>query len=446
MENLFPCIIITYIECFRPIFNANNFTYFQGFVLSFMLLGERRKCVTNISKICFFVNKHISSWERFLSKYQWDSKQVTKMVITLIKEQLGEKLLVHGSYLCWVDTTLISKVKGKMLGVQKWISGNSDRSERLMGHHWALVGLICSTGIGEKVITLCWPLLAGLISGHIAPIGFKVGQKGTAEVMNFWDRVCPLISQLQEFLNKADMRVVADAYFSKATFINRMLEMKINVITRMRVDGVGWDDPQTIDSKNKRGRPRTKPKVGKKYKIADLIKNFHLEDVQTFIYGKMKTLQIVTRDLWIRDVTLQKLRVVVIKNANASPVILLSTDLNLLPNQIIEFYAMRFSLEIAIRDLKQNFGLTNYQCTTFMAINRFVSLTLISFSLWRLALLKDFTSDWIYTDDNTAPLSFKRISRAVRKNVIRRIFETSTPDADLQNSQVLKENIIRLVA
>jgi hypothetical protein len=182
MEVLFPGIIITYIECFQPIFKAKNFTYFQGFILSFMLLGETRKCVTNISKICFFVNKHISSWERFLSKYQWDSNQVNNMVFSLIKEQFGEKLLVYGSYLCWVDTTLVSKTRGKMLGVQKWFdhSGNPDRGEYMIGHHWALVGLICSTVVGGEITTLCWPLLAGLISGHTAPIGFTVDVQGVA--------------------------------------------------------------------------------------------------------------------------------------------------------------------------------------------------------------------------------------------------------------------------
>ena len=44
--------------------------------------------------------------------------------------------------------------------------------------------------------------------------------------------------------------------------------------------------------------------------------------------------------------------------------ILVSTDLSLTAAQIIEIYAARFSLEIAIRDLKQHFGFEDYQATT----------------------------------------------------------------------------------
>ncbi|OQA18390.1 MAG: hypothetical protein BWY64_01524 [bacterium ADurb.Bin363] len=72
MKTLFPVIIITYVECFSTCFPANNFEYFRGFILAFMLLGETRKCVTNISPVCFFVDRHILSWERFLSSHHWD--------------------------------------------------------------------------------------------------------------------------------------------------------------------------------------------------------------------------------------------------------------------------------------------------------------------------------------------------------------------------------------
>ena len=73
MDTIFPATIITYIQVFASAFAANNFLYFRGFMLAFLLLGESRKCVTNIAKACFFVDRHVSSWERFLSQYQWDS-------------------------------------------------------------------------------------------------------------------------------------------------------------------------------------------------------------------------------------------------------------------------------------------------------------------------------------------------------------------------------------
>lgn len=447
MDTFFPATILTYIGLFAPIFSANNFSYFQGFMLAFMLLGESRKCVTNIARVCFFVDRHLSSWERFLSQYQWDMSKIQSMVLTLIREKMADSLLIYGACLSWIDTTLVSKVKGKMVGVQKWHnhSGNPDRGEHLIGHHWAIAGLLCTSALAG---TLCWPLLANLIPGQSNPFGFVISPQGIAQSMTFWDAVCPLIAHLHQMLDALPLRVVADAYFSKAPFINWMLSIHVHVITRMRWDAVGWDDPQPEPTspcgKKKRGRKPTKPKQGKKWKIAQLLNLLPLQQVKVSIYGRLQTLDIVTRDLWIKDVTCQKVRVVVIKTKK-EPIILLSTDLSLSASQIIHIYSLRFSLELGIRDLKQHFGFTDYQCTSFLAMTRFVALSLVSFCLWRLTLLTDMNSQWLQPQEKNSSLSFTRVSRSLRRFVIQKVFQNSAPSADFQKSSSTPEEIIRLI-
>jgi len=442
-----------YLELFVPIFRSNNFLYFRGFVMAMMLLGQTRKCVTNVARVCFFLNRHISSWERFLSDAQWDMGQIQKRLVSLIQEQMKEHLLVCGAYLVWVDTTLIAKVKGKIFGVQKWHdhSGNADRGTHLNGHHWALVGLMGSIMLLEKLTPLCWPLLANLIPGQLNPFGFVISSEGVARAMTFWDAVCPLIAQLHQWLGNQPLRVVADAYFCKASFINWMLKLQVNVITRMRKDVVGWDDSEPefplLNGKKKRGRKPTKPRKGKKWKIAQLLQFLPLQSTSVDVYGQCRTLRFVTYDLWITDVLLQKVRVVVIKTPTV-PLILLSTDLTLSAQKIIEIYGMRFSLEIAIRDLKQHFGLGHYQCTGLIPVSRFVGLSIVGFCLWRLAAVCNLDADWLQGSEQTSPLSFTRISRGIRRFVVQRIFQSSAPQADFQNSEAAKavpEDILRLV-
>ena len=448
MDTLFPQLIIAYIGHFAPFFPANNFIYFRGFILAYMLLGQSHKCITNISRVCFFVDRHLVSWERFLSQYQWDVNGVRERLIRLLMEQLGEKLFICGGYLAWVDTTFVTKVKGKMPGVQKWHdhSGNPDRGASLIGHHWAIVGLFGATFLIGQWASLCFPLLPGLISGHSNGLGFVVNPQGVAKAMEFWDAICPLITQLYEMTGRKPMRVVADAYFCKATFINRMLSLPVHVITRMRKDAVGWDDP-VKESPQPKGKKKRgpKPKKGKEWKIASLLKKFPAKAVTVFIYGKVKTLHVVTRYLWIRGVTTQKVMVVVIKT-QGEPIILLSTDLTLSAREIIQIYGMRFSLEISIREAKQYFGFTQYQCTSYLAIIRFVSLGLFSFCLWRLTALKELNASWLQEKEATSALSFIKISRTLRRMVIGNIFRNSPTGADFQSSGATPEEILRMVA
>lgn len=438
MEHVFPSTLVTLLACFTPLFAAHHVFYFRGFVIAAMLLGHARKCVTNVARVCFFVDRHLTSWERFLSQYQWDITRCQGRLVSLVQETLGDQVLVGGAYLAWVDTTLVAKVKGKMRGVQRWHdhSGNPDRGEALVGHHWALAGLVCSTMVAGQMATLCWPFLARLISGHADPLGFVVNAEGVAQVMTFWDAVCPLLAHLQSMLGHMPMRVVADAYFAKAPFLNWMLSLQIHVITRMRHDAVGWDDPlpepPLPPGTKRRGRPRTTPKPGKQWTLATFLDVLPSDTIRVTLYGKWETLMVVTRDLWIRGVESQKVRVVVVKT-RGDPVILLSTDLSLPPVAIVESYGLRFPAELSIRNLKQFFGLGDYQCTGLLAITRFVGMSLMSLCLWQLVQVKDAEATWLQERDGRTRFSFAHVSQAVKRVTVGKLFSHSACGGECQN-------------
>ena len=64
--------------------------------------------------------------------------------------------------------------------------------------------------------------------------------------------------------------------------------------------------------------------------------------------------------------------------------IFLSTALTLTAAQILEIYSSRFSIELAIRDLKQHFGLGDYQGYLGIAIDRFVHLACVAYCVCTL--------------------------------------------------------------
>jgi hypothetical protein len=441
MDTYFPATMMAYLEFFRQHFPAQHFAYFRGYVWALAMLGTTRKCMTNIAQTCVFVERHLASWERFLAEAQWDLRGVSQTLMSRLLQQLGTSSYLWDAVLAAVDTTLIPKVRGQMPGVQKWHdhSGDPARGESLVGHHWALIGLVSAWGVGY----LCWPVLARLLPGQLNPLGFVAGPEGVQR-LDFWAVVVALVRELQLYVGNRPLRVVADAYFSKAPFLNPLVAEGITVISRLRKDAVGWDDPAPVEGKRPRGRPRKKGRV---WQLATLVRTEPLTERTVTIYGKQKRVQVVGREVWLRDVTC-KVRVVVIATTG-EPILLVSTDLTLPPAAIIELYAARFPLELTLRDLKQYLGLGDYQCQSLLAIHRFVHLALTAFCLWRLTLLQDQRAPWLTAEHATpagelTPLSFQRLHRALRRLVLQRLFALSAPGADSQKIEVSYEQVFRI--
>jgi hypothetical protein len=440
MDIFFPAQTLPLFHVFAPCFTAPSFAYFQSYLWALMVV-EGRKCLTRLARCAFFHQRDLSSWERFLAEHRWSLTAVTERLITLVVAKLGERLQVHRAYLVGTDTTLVAKTAKRMLGVQKWKdhSDNADRGGYLVGHHWNLVGLISPWGARWR----CWPLVMRLVPGLHGARQWIVGD--AAEPMSFWDAAIAAILEVTRCLGEGAVRVVADAFYSKAPFLNGLLARGIAVISRLRKDAVGWDDPEPRPP-GTRGR---KPRYGRKWPLATLLTAETPVRERLTLYGKLTKVVFVVRDVWLRDVA-QKVRVVVLEGAK-EPLILVCTDLTLSALQIIEIYGARFSIELTIRDLKQHFGLGEYQCTTTLAILRFVHLACLAFCLWRLALIENLKAGWLQVPSAgeflpEAPLSFQRVRRALRAWALRQvILANATPGADVAKIERDHEPLLHML-
>lgn len=428
MNNFFPEILVTYLLPFRQAFSQPGWRYFQGFIWA-MLVSTGRKCVSQIGRTCFFVERSLSSWERFLAEQQWDMDQVMLALFGLFQQELGESLMYAGRYVIGLDPTFVAKVKGRMLGVQTWRehSENPDRGTQVTGHQWMLGGLLAK--LGER--WRCFPVWSRLVSGKQHPSHFVVSPDGEVHRMSIWATALAMITQAASMLTGFPLCVVMDAYFAKACMWNPVIELGVTLITRLRHDAVGWDDPEYCG----RGRP---PKRGRKWKLTELWQAAPHETVTAHLYGKVGEVSVVVRDVWLRDVS-DKVRVVVVEGVHR-PILLACTDLTMSARQILELYAARFSLELAIRDLKGFLGLEDYQSTTTLAFCRFVLLGCVALCLGRLLLHGKHVDAWL-DDLSGAPVketgfSFARLRRGLRCFVLKQlIFSTFPPQAECEKVQ-----------
>ncbi len=328
-------------------------------------------------------------------------------------------------------------------GVQKWHdhSGNADSGGFIIGHHCGIIGLL----VRRATSWVCLPYISRLITGQKSPSWIADGNN--VRMANFWDHALGLCREMCLTVHWP-LIVVADAYFSKAPFINGMKAMKAVLISRLREDAVGWtpDEPPTDNKQEKKPSLKDKEKI----RLAQLLKSLPVQTATICLYGKPQWVEYVSAQVYLRNVN-DRVLVVVVKTA-AKPLILLSTATFMKGEDIIELYGARFAIEGAIRDLKSEMGLNDYQQTSTSGFFRFVNLTCLAYSLWRTVAFICSPTLWEplfqkkpYVSRTSESIGF--IREVLRQIAVKTIINVHfAPRANLKKKSKLYQDLFRLAA
>ena len=175
----------------------------------------------------------------------------------------------------------------------------------------------------------------------------------------------------REHLQRISNIVVADAFFSKGTFVTPMCRNGFHVISRFRNDAVLFY-PTAEKPTGKRGRPKLYD--GKiDFSRIDTSKSTEHEVDKGKLYGLKawsKSLKrMISLAVWYPDA-----------EKDDKWQLYFSTDQTLSTVDVLEYYRTRFQLEFCFRDSKQYAGITNCQSTDFrkLAFHFNASLTAIN--------------------------------------------------------------------
>ena len=163
-----------------------------------------------------------------------------------------------------------------------------------------------------------------------------------------------VISQRKETLTSISKYLVADAYFSKKAFADQIISSDMHLVSRLRDDAdlkYLVNEPPT----GKRGRPR---KYSGKIIISDIDKeyfSFITADKESTVYAAEVYSKALKRNIMLVHVTYPK------DSGKHATKLYFSTDIEMDPNEVLQYYHCRFQIEFLYRDGKQHTGLNDCQ-------------------------------------------------------------------------------------
>jgi hypothetical protein len=235
-----------------------------------------------------------------------------------------------------------------------------------------------------------------------------------------------LVQLVQRFLRKSKkILLLVDSWYMKASLLLSLLEQNINIIGQIRKDSALFLPPERS---LKPGRPR---KYGKKLSFELVSQLFKTQTALLFAYGKEQLFEFYVFDAQVRFLKGRVCRIVWCRfRSEGSPFtswrLLLSTDLLLTAEQIISYYASRWSVETAFNVIKNSFGLTQAWAQTKRTFARWCcilcmayGLCAISSFLWEQALAEFFPVPWRKNQTMTASWARSAFNRIFRHFSIR---------------------------
>lgn len=170
---------------------------------------------------------------------------------------------------------------------------------------------------------------------------------------NLLEHYAELLDKRKEQLQQVSQYLIVDAFFSKYSFVAKMMEAKYEVISRLRDDA---DLRYLYRGEQRKGRGRKKQYDGKIYyqelreEYFDLIK-----DEET-----TKTYHAIVNSVSLK-MNINLVIVFTKKKKGWSHKLYFATDLELTPQAILQYYHARFQIEFIYRDSKQFTGMNDCQ-------------------------------------------------------------------------------------
>jgi len=351
-----PVSLTGVLAVFAPLFTAPSFRTFTMLACGFLAqTGKRTVCGMLAGAGLARVWSHDRA-HRFFARARWNADDLglaaARLVVALLVPA-GEPVTVA------IDDTLFRR-RGKKVWAASWFHDGSapGPAKTGYGNNWVIAAVVVRLPAVRRPVAI--PVLAKLVI------------KGTSSASRLW-LARRMTQMLAEALPGRDIHVTADSAYAGGEL--KKLPGRVTWTTRLRKDAALHGLPPARTGR--RGRPRQKG--DRLPSLARLAATAAFTQVTVTRYGKTAVISAApVTCLWPAVFGTRPVTVVLIRDRSAAgyDLALVTTDTAATAAQVIERYAARWSIEVAIEDAKQVFGTGQARNRTARAVERTVPFQL----------------------------------------------------------------------
>lgn len=359
------------LQAFEPCFTAPSFSSFV-LLMSGWVLNLRQHTVTQIVRAADAVgDKHISSFHRFFSRSRWAVDDVglvlARLILSLLPAEAVVKLIV--------DDTL-----GRHTG--KRIAAASMHRDPLLStgkrpmFHWGHVWVVLAVQVHLFGKSWALPVLARLHRSQ------KLCKRKKRPYQKTTEQAQEMVQLLASQFPDRRFVLVGDAAYTNSSLIKGRPD-NLTLIGRGRLDAALYAPPPKR-RRGQMGRPRVRGKRLPSPEQQARRNNAKWKKVEVEVYGKSAVVRVLTIDaLWYVAAGSELVRLVLVRGfpGHENYDVFVCTDTSASPKQIIETYALRWSIEVTFHDSKGKLGFEAPQNRTEHAVERTAPMALIAYSL-----------------------------------------------------------------
>jgi DDE superfamily endonuclease len=351
-----PASLMTLLAVFAPLFTAPSFRTFTALACGFLAQsGKRTVCGmltgAGLSRIWPHDRAHY-----FFARARWNPDDlgicVAKLVVFLLVPD-GEPVEVL------IDDTLFRR-RGKRVWAASWFHDGSAQGP-------------AKTGFGNNWVVLAVRVSLPVVSRPVAvPVMAKLVIKGTMSASRLW-LARRMVTRLAQELPGRRISVTADSAYAGEEL--KQLPDGVIWTTRLRSNAALHD--LAPERTGKRGRPRKKGDRLPSLKAMAAAAAF--SQVTVTRYGKTETIAVhAFTCLWYSVAGTAPVTVILIRDKSKTgfDIALVTTEKDPDIAEVIERYAARWSIEVAIEDSKQLFGTGQARNRTAAAVERTIPFML----------------------------------------------------------------------